>query len=233
MGAIGGGHRPVGAARGRAADRRASDRDQRAHGQRAQRVERIVCRRARRRTRAQRRDLEVEAQALEVVDGSVIRRPCSSTRERPQRARDAQPGGVLAAAQPARDLLVVELLHDPQLERAPLLGRQRAHRGGSARRQRARGDALVDRARSPRTRRRRAAARAARARRSRCGCACGTGAAGCARCRTATARRSRRPCPGSAASECQACANVSAVRSSAARLGARLALRTTTRIQTA
>ena len=109
----------------------------------AQSALRITWRRARRRTarsaatsRRLPRRLEVRRERHPA--------PWSSSGQRPQRARDAQAGGVLAAAEPAGHLLVVELLDDAQLEGGPLVGRQQAHGGGERRGQRAGGDALVD-----------------------------------------------------------------------------------------
>src|SRR5919108_1138731 len=56
-------------------------------------------------------------------------------RQRLERARDAQARGVLAAAEPPRDRVVGKPMHDPQLQRTPLLGRQRAYGVAEQRRQ--------------------------------------------------------------------------------------------------
>ena len=147
---------------------------------------------------------------------AASRGPPHLQRERLERPRDLQARGVMAAVQAAGDLVVGELLDDPQLERAPLVERAARRPRAAARAQRAGRDALVDGVVVLRALPVERAGRAGRGRPSRSGCACGTGAGGCGRCRTATGapepsarslkRRSMR----------HAWAKVSAVRSSAA-----------------
>jgi hypothetical protein len=78
----------------------------------------------------------------------LSRRSCLSAPhlggDRAQSAGDTQPRGVLGATQAAGDHVVGEFVHDPQLERPPLVGGKRAQRVPRERRQRARLAAVVD-----------------------------------------------------------------------------------------